>query len=172
MEECSLFYTLEEIKNKKKREWEQIVEEATWNLNKKKILDLCMCKGKVRTKTKEITRIIENGTYQRGYNHNALFELPRHSVKTILMARYGMLDCAANYHGRYRTKLCEECGVTDNEDHRINSCRKWENVNLYGTEYNINFDIVFSNNIDELRQMSGCLNCIWNLENGRNEMKS
>ena len=43
--------------------------------------------------------------------------------------------------------------------------KKWENVNLHETEYDINFDTAFSNDIDELRKISGCLNCIWNLEN-------
>ena len=90
----------------------------------------------------------------------------------ILMARYGMLDCAANYHGKYKTKICEECKVIDNEDHRINHCKRWEGINLYGTDFTLNFNSVFSNDLGEIHQTSSRLGSIWNIQNGKNEMRS
>ena len=131
-----------------------------------------MGRWKARTKTLRIAQKLEKEDFKHESTENSLFELPRHSVSIILMARYGMLDCAVNYHGKYGTKMCTLCKVIDDENHRINYCKKWQNVNLYKTDYILNFDTVFSDNIEEIRQISNCLGSIWNLENGKNEMRS
>ena len=172
LEECGLSLTLEDIKTKKKNEWKSIVEDAAWTLNRKRMLEFCMGKGKARTKTLQIAKKLEEEDYKHESAENNLFELPRHSVKMIIMARYGMLDCAANYRGKYGTNLCTQCKVIDDENHRINFCKRWQNINLYRTDYILNFDTIFSDNIEEIRQMSDCLESIWNLENGKNEMRS
>ena len=87
------------------------------------------------------------------------------------MARYGMLDCANNYKCKYGTKLCTTCDIVDDENHRMNHCIKWKDINMYGTEHEINFDAVYTNEIDTLKQISGLIQSIWNLENNKNEMK-
>ena len=101
-----------------------------------------------------------------------MFELPRNTVKIIIMARYGMLDCANNYRGKYGTKLCRVCDMVDDEDHRMNNCVRWKDVNLHGRNYSIDFGAVYSSDIKTLEQMAGLLKRIWNLDFGKNEMRS
>ena len=172
LRECELDFTLEEIKNKKKNEWKQIVHDATWELNRKKILDSCQGKGKIKTKTQKIPQWLELNDYKSGYVNNVMFELPRNTVKIIIMARYGMLDCANNYRGKYGTKLCRACDMVDDEDHRMNNCVRWKDVNLHGRNYSIDFGAVYSSDIKTLEQMAGLLKRIWNLDFGKNEMRS
>ena len=63
------------------------------------------------------------------------------------------------------------CDIVDDENHRMNHCIKWKDINMYGTEHEINFDAVYTNEIDTLKQISGLIQSIWNLENNKNEMK-
>ena len=44
------------------------------------------------------------------------------TVRAIIMGRYGMLQCAANYGTGYGGKDCKICKEVDNESHRINNC--------------------------------------------------
>ena len=156
---------------KRKNEWWEIVDNATWQLNCKMLLESCKNRGKVRTKTLKISDFIENGQYEYKRPQNPLFELPRKVVRTIIMARYGMLECANNYSGKYGTKLCKDCKVIDDESHRLNTCKRWSNVNLYGRGCSINFESVFSDDKETLLQLSTCLKSVWNLEHGKNEMQ-
>ena len=87
------------------------------------------------------------------------------------MARCGMLECANKYSGKYGTKLCKDCKVIDDESHRLNTFKRWSNVNLYGRGYSINFESVFSEDKETLLQLSTCLKSVWNLEHGKNEMQ-
>ena len=169
LHECGIELNLDEIRGKKKVEWRAIVDKATWQLNRKKILDSCKGKEKLKTKTLEVAKSLENDSTEN--SENVLFDLPRHCVKTIIMARYGMLDCANNYKGKYGTKLCATCKTIDDENHRINHCIRWKDVNLYGDKYEIDFNAVYTHDKDTLRQISSLLQCIWNLENNKNETR-
>ena len=170
LQECELSMTFEEITAKRKNEWNQIVDHATWEMNSRLLLELCKNKGKMRTKTLRLSEYIANGSYKYEGPPNVLFDFPRKTVKLILMARYGMLDCANNYHGKYGTKMCKECNVVDDENHRLNFCGKWRHVNLYGKGMMIDFETVYSEDKDVLRQVSTLLESVWNVENGKNEM--
>ena len=171
LDECELPTTPEEIISKKRSEWWNLVECATLSLNTKMLLESCKDKGKTRSKTLPISQLLEQDSYQLDYSHNVLFELPRKTVKMIIMARYRMLDCAKNFKGKYGTEYCKECNVVDDESHRLNSCVKWKHVNLYNGGYSIDFNAVFSEDISTLRLMSRLLRSVWNLENGKNEMR-
>ena len=118
-----------------------------------------------------IAKLLQNDNYLQNHYQNVIFDLPRHSVRTIIMARYGMLDCANNYKGKYGTKICTTCNVIDNESHRINDCRKWKDINLFGKDLVVNFDAVYSEDLNTLKQISNLLQSIWNLENNKNEMR-
>ena len=41
-------------------------------------------------------------------------------ARALIMGRYGMLDCKANFSMGYGGKMCNECDVEDNENHRLN----------------------------------------------------
>ena len=138
---------------------------------KQKLLSACEEKDKMKTKTMHIAKLLQDDKYLQNHYQNVIFDLPRHSVRTIIMARYGMLDCANNYKGKYGTKICTTCNVIDNESHRINDCRKWKDINLFGKDLVINFDAVYSEDLNTLKQISNLLQSIWNLENNKNEMR-
>ena len=171
LDECELPTALEEIISKRRSEWWNLVECATLGLNTKMLLESCKDKGKTRSKTLPITQLLEQDSYRLDYSHNVIFELPRKTVKMIIMARYRMLDCAKNFKGKYGTEYCKECNVVDDESHRLNSCVKWKHVNLYNGGYSIDFSAVFSEDKNTLRLMSRLLRSVWNLENGKNEMR-
>ena len=56
LHECGIELNLDEIRGKKKVEWRAIVDKATWQLNRKKILDSCKGKEKLKTKTLEVAK--------------------------------------------------------------------------------------------------------------------
>ena len=49
---------------KKKNEWWEVVDNATWQLNCKMLLESCKNRGKVRTKTLRISDFVESGQYE------------------------------------------------------------------------------------------------------------
>ena len=64
LEECELGVSFEDIMNKRKNEWWEIVDNATWQLNCKMLLESCKNRGKVRTKTIRISDFVESGQYE------------------------------------------------------------------------------------------------------------
>ena len=171
LDECEISLTIEEIKHKKKSEWWHVVECATRRLNSKMILDSCRGKGKMRTKTLKISQALERDLDLHDYKHNELFTLPKKTVKLIIMARYGMLDCAKNFKNKYGSDLCKECNEVDDESHRINVCERWKHVNLCNGGYSIDFNAVYSEETGTIRQISRLLRSVWNIENGKNEIQ-
>ena len=82
-----------------------------------------------------------------------------------------MLTCANNFSNGYGTKNCDECKVIDDEDHRINWCRKWENVNRYCNDEKVVFADIFSGDVEKCLFVVGSILDIWDLKNGRNEIR-
>ena len=171
LDECEISLTIEEITHKKKGEWWHIVECATRRLNSKMILDSCRGKAKMRTKTLKISQTLERDLDLYDYKDNELFTLSKKTVKLIIMARCGMLDCAKNFKGKYGSELCKECNEVDDESHRINVCGRWEHVNMCKGGYSIDFGAVYSEEMDTIRQISQLLRSVWNIENGKNEIQ-
>ena len=97
--------------------------------------------------------------------------LSRLQTKAIIMARSSMLDCATNYKHGYRTVTCKDCMVIDNENHRINECKKYSGINNYGLTDKFDFNDVFSESTDVLQCAAHVINSIWDLANGKNLMR-
>ena len=172
LDECQISYTLDEIKTIKKQDWKHIVEEKTWEMNNKKLLEACKGKEKMRTKTLSISQKLNTESYDINNKENVLFTLPRCTTKTIIMARYGMLDCRKNFSYGYGNKVCPTCMTIDDERHRINDCIRWSDINLHRSSLKIDFEVIFSNDPEILKCISSIIQSIWNLENGKNEMRS
>ena len=85
---------------------------------------------RVKTKTQHIIGKIEASNYTRE-PQKQIIDLPKLIARTIIMAQYGMLECANNYANKYGSKMCRECQAVDDEDHRINYCVKYRAVNGY-----------------------------------------
>ena len=97
--------------------------------------------------------------------------LTRLQTKAIIMARSGMLDCATNFKNKYRSTICKECTKIDNENHRINECKKYSSINNHNRAEKFDFSIVFSDTVEELQTAAQVINMIWDLANGKNTMR-
>ena len=76
---------------------------------------------RLKTKTKTIMEKVEDKNYKRK-PINTILSLSCIETRALLMSRYGILNCCANISMGHKGKLCRECGVLDNEHHRINEC--------------------------------------------------
>ena len=82
-----------------------------------------------------------------------------------------MLDCAANYRHGYGTIDCKQCGVKDDENHRINSCPRFKDRNLYCSTYKYDFESIYLGEDDSVGRTLEVVEHLWKLDNGKNEMK-
>ena len=80
-----------------------------------------------------------------------------------------MLDCGANFQND-RSILCTTCKTRDNEDHRLNHCIKYRATNNYDCSQKINFDDVFSTDIDVLKKIIASKGRVWNVKNAHGSM--
>ena len=95
--------------------------------------------------------------------------MTRQETKTIIMARYGMLECGTNYKGTTKSQ-CSACNVIDNEDHRLNFCQSWQDTNLFGETEKIPFDCIYSTDIVVLRGIIPKIEHIWNTRSAHGTM--
>ena len=86
------------------------------------------------------------------------------------MGRFGMLKCANNFSNAYGTKNCDLCAVVDDENHRINRCPKWGNVNRYHNDGKVAFADIYSGDAEKCLSVVNSILSIWDLRNGKNEV--
>ena len=68
-------------------------------------------------------------------------------ARAYIMGRYGMLQCASNFSMGYGGKMCGQCNMIDDEDHRINFCKIWRDTNLADCTEKVNFRDLYSENM-------------------------
>ena len=122
----------------------------------------------IKTKTAFIIDALDNDNYDVDYERKPLRELlmrNKQEVSTIILARSGMLERGANFKGVMNEK-CRECDVTDNEDHRMNSCIRWRDVNRYGENEKVNFEDIYDNHLGRLDSAVREIEKVRNLNNG------
>ena len=86
------------------------------------------------------------------------------------MARYGLLECGKNFKGTLN-EVCDECAVLDDEDHRLNSCKKWRSLNLYDYSEKVEFNDVYSDNITTVRFVTAHVEKVWNTHTAHGKMR-
>ena len=150
--------------------WKEDVDQAIEKKNKEKLLEHCLSKNGEKTKTKSVCDLINGESFKRKPQYE-LLKKSKLEVRALMMARYGMLDCRNNYERKYKTKLCPECKVLDNEGHRINDCIVWKRTNLYSSETKVDFEGVHSSDPETLSLMAMVIIELWDIANGKNEMK-
>ena len=91
-----------------------------------------------------------------------LTQLSRQECKTLIIARYKMLQCGRNFKGTM-SEVCNICNVTDDEDHVLNHCPKYEMHRESDTC--INFNDIYSNQIEILRAIISTIERFWNTSN-------
>ena len=143
-------------------------------MNIKKLKEECQAKKRgvsiEKTKTKSIITEIENPDYQR----RPLRVMNKGSVivtRVVLMGRYGMLKCRANFSSSFSSKNCPKCDVVDDESHRINYCSVFRSINLCDSTEKINFDGLFSDNLNEVLTVVTIILKLWDLGCGKNRMR-
>ena len=160
------------IKNKRPNEWKREVSKKIEIKNRERLLQDChkMNDGvKVRkTKTSHIVDHILADTYERKPIAE-LENLTKQEAKTLIIARYMMLECGNNFKSS-RNTMCTTCKTKDNEDHRLNHCVRFRTINYHDCNEKINFDDVHSSDISVVRKVIKAIENVWNTRNAHGTM--
>ena len=163
-----------EIKNISINEWRRKVENAIEKTNKERLLEDCHKKQAgvmtPKTKTASLIEKIKDPAYKRSPEHE-IQKMTKLEAKTLIIARYGMLECGKNFGGTHGGE-CSECNTYDDENHRLNDCKKWKELNYLGEDEKVDFELVHSRDICILRNLFGKLNKVWNTKNTPGFMNS
>ena len=67
--------------------------------------------------------------------------------------------------------MCKECSIIDDESHRINHCKKFSQRNYCNNPLKLNYDDIYSGDVDKCYNVVKVVVSMWDLENGKNEMR-
>ena len=123
-----------------------------------------------KTKTKSIPQQLNKHDYQRT-TQKEILNMTKHETKTLLIARYGMLECGKNFKGTLKER-CDQCDAIDNENHRLNFCVKLRALNFYDADYRVEFNDIFSNDVEVLRNLILAIGKVWNTKNAHGTMRT
>ena len=153
-------------------EWKEQVTKTIEEENQKQLLNMCYNDSRgEKTKTKYLIARLEDQDYKRS-EPRPIMAMTRIETKAILMARAGMLECANNYKNKYMKSKCTKCKVKDDETHRINDCILYRNTNNYDNNNKFDYNLVYSENPEDMKKAAKKILGIWDLANGKNSMKS
>ena len=100
-----------------RRQWRKMVRDKIEIKNTTRILNDCFKKenGKSipKTKTAHIIAHIQSNDYKRKPQPD-IIQCSKQETKTIIIARFGMLECGKNYKGTMN-EICRQCDVTDDD---------------------------------------------------------
>ena len=157
LNEYGLECEFEAIKNMTKGQWRKEVVKATEAKQKERLESECKKEnGEAKEKTRHVLEQIQAPSYQR--KPSPVLRLNRGKARIILMARYKMLDCAANYSHSYESKHCATCQEMDDENHRLNGCGK-----VAGSNGWIDFKEVYSEDMSILTKMANEIAHKWSI---------
>ena len=166
----------EEIRVKTPGQWKSEVKRAAEKINVEKLKEECETKNrgesKEKTKTKFVIERLNNIDYSRRPDSFILTNPSLTYTRAIIMGRFGMLKCANNYSNGHGTKMCNVCNVIDDEDHRINDCKKWQTINMSSNSQRVPFTDIYHDEYDRCLNVVKVILSMWDLENGKNEMKA
>ena len=63
-----------------------------------------------------------------------------------------MLECGTNFKGKL-PEYCTLCNCRDDENHRLNECPKFADINLLNSAEKVYFPAVYSEDIDALQKI-------------------
>ena len=165
--------TFDNIKRIPKQIWKRNVQEATEQRNRQKLIDNCHKKeGDIfvpKMKTKSILETLETSDYKRN-PCKEIMSLSKNECKSLIIARFGMLECGVNFKGTMKDE-CRSCGTVDNEEHRLNHCINVRDVNCYDETEKSPFNLIYSENVNTIRTMLTKIDKIWNVSMGHGAMR-
>ena len=126
--------------------------------------------NRLETKTMTIIDRLDHDDYQRK-PLDEILDLSALETRALVMGRYGMLNCKANFSMGNGGNLCRECNVVDNESHRINNCVLYRDLNLFDSDERLDFDLIYSDG-EGMRNMLKVILSMWDLEHGKNAMRT
>ena len=161
------------IKSKTKEQWKREVKNAVNNKNKQKLIDNCttetLSESRINTKTKHIYDKLTGDHYIR----KPLDELvwwTKQKSRAIILARNGMLECGKNDEGIMK-ETCTTCAVVDDENHRLNDCVVWRDINCSSKSYRTNFSDIYSRDYSVLEKVIPEIEGVWDLRYTKGRMK-
>ena len=154
------------------RQWKRLVTSKTEIMNRKRLYDDCHKTENgdsiPKTKTAHIIPDISKDAYIREPQKD-LIQYNKYDTKTIIIARFGMLDCGRNFKGN-KPEICNICNCLDDEDHRLNYCIKFRDNNLYDSTEKADFKKVYSNEIETLNEIVPLIQKLWNTKTAHGSM--
>ena len=88
-----------------------------------------------------------------------------------MIARFGMLECGSNFQGTLKT-TCSECDQKDNEQHRLNYCKRYRNFNNCDNTKKVDFYLIYFDDIEVLRRIIPEIMKVWNVKTSFGTMNS
>ena len=162
------------IKNTRHIDWKRNVTKAIEKENLERLKRDCHKTENgtqvAKTKTKSIINDIFKHEYKREPNKE-LLNRTKHDAKTIIIARYGMLECGTNFKGTMR-ESCSICNVLDDESHRLNFCKKYRTINFYECDEKVDFNEIYSTDQLILRKLLPKIEKVWNTRNANGSMNT
>ena len=163
----------EEIRRQRPNEWKNNVRKDFEHKNKLRLIEECYSKingqDVPKTKTASILERLRDPAYIRN-PLKEIMTLSKHETKSLIIARYGMLECGKNFKGTLDVR-CNVCDCIDNEEHRMNSCTKYSNVNHCNDPTTFGFDNIYSHDMDTgIKLTISRIEKVWNVKTGHGTM--
>ena len=121
-----------------------------------------------KTKTKSLISKLTNPDYKREAQKE-IINSTKQQTKTLMIARFGMLECGKNFRGTI-DQHCKKCNCLDDEDHRLNHCIRWRSINLYDCNEKVDLNAIHSNNLHDLQPIISKIETLWNTKNAYGTM--
>ena len=161
------------IKTITKKEWKKSVNEAVERVNMEKLLRNCISSEphgeKIKTKTKHIHQQLTSTTsIKERRPSKGLLNGTKQRAKTIVLSRYHMLECGTNFKGTM-SQTCRICKTTDNENHRLNECSIFNELNHANSLTQCNFGDIYNDDNNILNPILSRIDKVWEFRyaNGR-----
>ena len=122
-----------------------------------------------KTKTAHLIDCIKSPTYERK-TCEELQQCTKHETKTIIIARFGMLECGQNFKGSMNSS-CRACKVVDDESHRLNDCILYRTQNGPVLTPHVNFDDIYSSDHTVLSNVMSSIERLWNTKTAHRSIK-
>ena len=105
----------------------------------------------------------------KGTPIDALVQGNKQRTRTVFLAQNGMLECGRNMKGTI-LETCSECNETDDEQHRLTTCKKWSDLNNnHGSD--VNFNDIYSEDKETLDRIVAKICTVWETRFANGRMK-
>ena len=152
------------IKEFRRSQWKRVIDERIEEKNRERLIDECHKKVNGQKIRKKKSAHIVDEIINDDYTRKALpiiKYLTKYETKTLVIARFGMLECGTNFKGSMSSE-CKKCKQTDDEEHRMNSCVRFQETNCYANVTKVPFSTVYSSDIGVIKVILPLIQQVWN----------